>query len=187
MSRKASAGSASAGASAASAASAASGEGPATPATSVLDRAAVPYTRHTYPHDPAVSGYGLEAAAALGVPPARVFKTLLVDSGTGRSSGLAVGIVPVTGQLDLKAIATALGVKSVVLADPAVAERVTGYVIGGISPLGQKRALPTVLDTSADTFPTIYVSGGRRGFDLEVAPEHLVALTGAVRAGIARR
>lgn len=186
MSRKASAGSASAGASA-GVASAASGEGPATPATSVLDGAAVPYTRHTYPHDPAVSGYGLEAAAALGVPPARVFKTLLVDSGTGRSSGLAVGIVPVTGQLDLKAIATALGVKSVVLADPAVAERVTGYVIGGISPLGQKRALRTVLDTSADTFPTIYVSGGRRGFDLELAPEHLAALTGAVRAGIARR
>ncbi len=138
--------------------------------------------RDTYAHDPAAPSFGLEAAALLGVPAERVFKTLLVDTG----SGLAVGVVPVTGELSLKAMAAALGVKAVSMADPTKAERSTGYVIGGISPLGQKRSLPTVLDESAVGHPTIYVSGGRRGFDLELAPGDLVAITGATRAMIAR-
>ena len=148
-----------------------------------LDRAGVPYTRHPYDHDPSAAGYGLEAAEALGVDPARVLKTLLVNTG----GGLAVGIVPVDGQLDLKAVASALEVKSVTMADPAVAERSTGYVVGGISPVGQKRALPTVLDETAYAFETVYVSGGRRGFDIGLAPDDLAAVTRAVRAPIARR
>ncbi|MEW1953543.1 Cys-tRNA(Pro) deacylase [Terrabacter sp. NPDC080008] len=158
------------------------GAGPATPATVALDRAGIPYERHPYHHDPSASSYGLEAADALGVEPARVFKTLLVDTGRG----LAVGIVPVDRQLDLKALAGALGAKSVTMADPAAAERSTGYVVGGISPLGQKRALPTVLDETAYEFATVLVSGGRRGFDIELAPEDLATATRAVRAGIAR-
>jgi Cys-tRNA(Pro)/Cys-tRNA(Cys) deacylase len=156
--------------------------GPATPATLALDRAGVTYTRHPYEHDPAAAGYGLEAAAALGVEPSRVFKTLLVDTGTT----LAVGVVPVDGQLDLKAVAAALGVKSVTMADPAAAERSTGYVVGGISPIGQKRALPTVLDETAYGFGTFYVSGGRRGFDIGLSPKDLEAVTHARPARIGR-
>lgn len=159
------------------------GAGPSTPATVALDRAAVPYTRHTYDHDPAAPSYGLEAATAIGVAPERVFKTLLVDTGRG----LAVGIVPVAGQLDLKAIAAALGAKAVSMAQAAVAERSTGYVVGGISPLGQRKALPTVLDDTAYAFETIYVSGGRRGFDIELSPADLAAQTRAIRATIGRR
>lgn len=162
--------------------SARAGSGPTTPATVALDHAGLPYTRHTYVHDPAAASFGLEAAEALGVSPARVFKTLLVDLG----QGLAVGIVPVEGSLDLKAVAAALGVKSVAMATPQAAERATGYVVGGISPVGQKRALPTVLDESALTHETIYVSGGRRGFDLELAPADLASITGATTAPIGR-
>jgi Cys-tRNA(Pro)/Cys-tRNA(Cys) deacylase len=157
--------------------------GPTTQATLALDRAKVAWTGHPYEHDPSATSYGLEAAEALDVEPARVLKTLLVDTGRG----LAVGIVPVDGQLDLKAVATALGVKSVTMADPAAAERSTGYVVGGISPVGQKRALPTVLDASALEHDTVLVSGGRRGFDVELAPADLVAVTRAVTAPIARR
>ena len=157
-------------------------DGPSTPATVALDRAGVPYSRHPYEHDPAAASYGLEAAAALGVEPSRVFKTLLVDTGTT----LAVGVVPVDGQLDLKAVAAALGVKSVTMADPAAAERSTGYVVGGISPVGQKRALPTVIDETAYGFGTIYVSGGRRGFDIGLSPEDLASVTRARRARIGR-
>lgn len=138
--------------------------------------------RHTYEHDPAAAGYGLEAAAMLGVSAKRVFKTLLVDTG----AGLGVGIVPVTGTLDLKAVAAALGVKNVSMAGPAAAERSSGYVVGGISPLGQRRALPTVLDDTAGEFATIYVSGGRRGFDIELAPGDLATMTRATRAPIGR-
>jgi Cys-tRNA(Pro)/Cys-tRNA(Cys) deacylase len=158
-------------------------DGPSTPATVALDRAGVPYTRHPYDHEPSAAGYGLEAAEALGVEPVRVLKTLLVSTG----AGLAVGIVPVDGQLDLKAVASALDVKSVTMAEPAVAERSTGYVVGGISPVGQKRALPTVLDETAYAFETVYVSGGRRGFDIGLSPDDLAAVTRAVRAPIARR
>src|SRR4051812_34195142 len=157
-------------------------DGPSTPATVALDRAGVAYSRHPYEHDPSAAGYGLEAAAALGVEPSRVFKTLLVDTGTT----LAVGVVPVVGQLDLKAVASALGVKSVTMADPAAAERSTGYVVGGISPVGQKRALPTVLDETAYAFETVYVSGGRRGFDVGLSPADLEAVTHGVRARIGR-
>ncbi|QDO88747.1 Cys-tRNA(Pro) deacylase [Ornithinimicrobium ciconiae] len=153
-----------------------------TPATVALERAGVAFTIRAYDHDPGAESFGLEAAQALGVDPARVFKTLLV----ALDPGLGVGIVPVDHQLDLKAVASALGVKRAVMADPKVAERTTGYVVGGISPLGQKKALPTVLDASATNFETVLVSGGKRGFDLELAPADLVALTGATLAPIAR-
>lgn len=154
-----------------------------TPATVALERAGVAFTPHPYEHDPAAESYGLEAALALGVEPARVFKTLLVDT----DSGLGVGLVPVNRQLDLKALATALGTKKVSMADPRVAERTTGYVVGGISPLGQRKVLPTVIDSSAEGFATVLVSGGKRGFDIELAPQDLVALTRATLAVIARR
>jgi Cys-tRNA(Pro)/Cys-tRNA(Cys) deacylase len=153
-----------------------------TPATTALTRAGVAFEVHPYDHDPAAASYGLEAAAALTVPPGRVFKTLLVDNG----SGLAVGVVPVDRQLDLKAVAAALGWKKAVMADPAAAERSTGYVVGGISPVGQKRRLPTVVDRSATGFDRIYVSGGRRGLDLSLAPADLVRVTDAQVADIAR-
>lgn len=149
-----------------------------------LDRARVPYTVRTYDHDPSAQSYGLEAAEALGVEPARVFKTLLVESGPGK---LAVGIVPVDCQLDLKAMASALGVKRVTMAGAATAERVTGYVVGGISPIGQKKPLATVLDSSADDHPTILVSGGKRGFDIELAPADLLRICRGRTASIARR
>lgn len=156
--------------------------GGGTPATVALDRAGVAYTVHAYDHDPRAASFGLEAAAALGVDPARVFKTLLATlDGT-----LVVGIVPVSGQLDLKALARALGGSKAVMADVADAERVTGYVAGGISPVGQKRQLRTVLDASALDHPTIYVSGGRRGLDLEIDPADLVAITEAITDPIGR-
>lgn len=153
-----------------------------TPATVALTRAGVAFEARSYEHDPSAPSYGLEAAEALGVPSERVFKTLLVQG----EAGLAVGIVPVDRQLDLKAVAAALGAKKVVMADPTAAERSTGYVVGGISPIGQKRALPTVLDDSALAHETVLVSGGRRGLDLEVAPADLVAVTRATTAAIAR-
>ena len=153
-----------------------------TPATVALSRAGIAFTVRAYDHDPAAESYGLEAAAALGVEPERVFKTLLVSA----DGVLAVGIVPVAGQLDLKAVAAALGAKKAVMADPAVAERTTGYVVGGISPVGQRKRLPTVLDSSAERFETILVSGGKRGLDLELSPVDLVAVTAATVAPIAR-
>lgn len=153
-----------------------------TPATTALSRAGVAFDVHPYDHDPAAASYGLEAAAALSVPPAQVFKTLLV---TGER-GLAVGVVPVDRQLDLKAVAAALGLKKVTMAQPADAERSSGYVVGGISPVGQKRALPTVLDESALAFDRVYVSGGRRGLDISLAPADLVTITSAVVAPISQ-
>ena len=153
-----------------------------TPATVALGAAGIAYEVRAYEHDPRAASYGLEAAEALGVDPARVFKTLLASL-DGR---LVVGIVPVSGQLDLKALARALGGSRAAMAEVAAAERATGYVAGGISPIGQKRAHPTVLDASALEHGTILVSGGRRGFDLELAPHDLVAVTGAVTATIGR-
>lgn len=153
-----------------------------TPATTALSRAGVSYQLHPYEHDPAAASYGLEAAAALSVPPGQVFKTLLVEGG----SGLGVGIVPVDRQLDLKAVASALGWKKATMAEPAAAERSTGFVVGGISPVGQKRRLPTVLDQSATAFEVVYVSGGRRGLDISLAPADLARVTGATVAAIAR-
>jgi Cys-tRNA(Pro)/Cys-tRNA(Cys) deacylase len=155
---------------------------PGTPATVALTAAGIAFTAHTYAHDPATTNYGLEAATALALDPDRVFKTLLADA-EGR---LVVGIVPVTGMLDLKSLAAAVGAKRAVMADPAVAERKTGYVVGGISPIGQKTALPTVLDETAALWETIYVSGGRRGFDIELAPDDLLRITGGRLADIAR-
>lgn len=155
---------------------------PATPATSALARAGIEHTVHAYPHDPRAASYGQEAAQALGVGPDRVFKTLLVTA----DGELAVGVVPVAGQLDLKAIARALGRAKAVMADPEHAERSTGYVTGGISPVGQRRALPTVLDSSALAHPTVYVSAGRRGLEVELSPQDLVAVTGALTAAISR-
>lgn len=153
-----------------------------TPATTALRRAGVPFELHPYDHDPGADSYGLEAASALSVRPAQVFKTLLVEGG----SGLGVGVVPVDRQLDLKAVASALGWKKAAMADPAAAERSTGYVVGGISPLGQKRRLPTVLDQSATEFDVVFVSGGRRGLDISLAPADLARVTGAIVADIAR-
>ncbi|MEV7661882.1 Cys-tRNA(Pro) deacylase [Paenarthrobacter sp. NPDC089316] len=144
-----------------------------TPATAALAAAGVPFVLHPYAHDPAAPSYGLEAAEALGIDPERVFKTLMVEV-EGR---LAVAIVPVSGNLDLKAVAAVLGSKKAVMADPKAAERRTGYVLGGISPLGQRQGSPTVLDDSALAFDTILVSGGRRGLDLELAPADLLRLT----------
>lgn len=153
-----------------------------TPATVALAAAGIPFTPHAYAHDPANTNYGLEAASALGLDPEQVFKTLMTDV-DGR---LTVAIVPVTGKLDLKALASSIGGKKAEMADPKVAERKTGYVLGGISPIGQKTALPTVLDETAELFDTIFVSGGRRGFDIELTPADLVRVTGATIAAIAR-
>ena len=153
-----------------------------TPATVALTRAGIAFTLHSYEHDPRAASYGLEAAAALGVPPERVFKTLLADL----DGSLVVGIVPVDGQLDLKALARALGGSKAVMADPSVAERVTGYVVGGISPLGQKRRARTVLDESALAHSTVFVSAGRRGLDLEIAPADLVRALEATTDQIGR-
>ncbi|MCX5201808.1 Cys-tRNA(Pro) deacylase [Streptomyces sp. NBC_00237] len=153
-----------------------------TPATVALTAAGAAYTVHAYAHDPAAASYGEEAAQALGVTPDRVFKTLVADiDGT-----LTVAVVPVAGTLDLKALASAVGGKKAVMADPAAAERTTGYVLGGISPLGQRRKLRTVLDSSASSHATICVSAGRRGLEVELAPGDLAALTSAVLAPIGR-
>ena len=154
-----------------------------TPATVALTRAGVAFTLHPYEHDPRAQSYGLEAAEALGVAPERVFKTLMA-SVDGR---LCVAIVPVSGSLDLKALARALGAGKATMADVAAAERATGYVAGGISPVGQKRVHPTVLDESALGFETVFVSAGRRGLDLEIAPADLVSVTGAITAAVSRR
>jgi len=153
-----------------------------TPATVALAAAGVAFSEHVYEHDPGTRSFGLEAAEVLGLPPERVFKTLLVDTG----AGLAVAVVPVAGQLDLKAMASALGTKRVTMADPAAAQRSSGYVVGGISPIGQKRPLPTVVDESAELFDVVYVSGGRRGLDLGLSPADLVRVTGAKVADIGR-
>ena len=152
-----------------------------TPALIALQRAGVEHSVHAYEHDPAAESYGLEAAQALGLDPATVFKTLLAEV----DGAATVGIVPVTGQLDLKALAAARGGKRAQMLEVSAAERLTGYVAGGISPLGQRKALPTVIDASAQALPTIYVSGGRRGLDIGLAPEDLVRLTGATYAPIA--
>jgi len=153
-----------------------------TPATVALTRADVDFTLHEYTHDPRAESFGLEAAEALGLDPVRVFKTLMATV-DGR---LVVAVVPVSGQLDLKALARALGGSKAAMADRSSAERATGYVAGGISPVGQKRAHRTVVDESALAWPTVLVSGGRRGLDVELSPADLVAVTGATVAPIGR-
>jgi Cys-tRNA(Pro)/Cys-tRNA(Cys) deacylase len=157
--------------------------GRGTTATLALERATVPFTLHEYAHDPRHDSYGLEACEALGVPPERVFKTLIAAV----DGSLAVGVVPVHRQLDLKALAAAVGGKKAVLAEVAAAERATGYVAGGISPVGQKRRLPVVIDASVLVLGTMFCSAGRRGLEIEIAPADLVKAAGATVAPIATR
>jgi Cys-tRNA(Pro)/Cys-tRNA(Cys) deacylase len=165
--------------------------GRGTPALEVLRAAGVAHVVHEYEAPPPTSPrdrdrrpqYGLDAAAALGLDPARVFKTLVADvDGT-----LVAAIVPVAGELDLKALAAVMGRRRAVLAVPAEAERATGYVVGGISPLGMRRRLAAVLDVSAAALPTVHVSGGRRGLQIELASADLARLIGATSARIARQ
>ena len=153
-----------------------------TPAISVLEREGVPHVVHAYEVDAHAGSYGSTAAAALGVEPERMLKTLLATV-DGR---LVCGVVPVAGSLDLKALAGAVGGKRAVMAEPAVAERSTGYVVGGISPLGQRTRLPTVVDETAELWDTVLVSAGRRGLSVELASADLVRLTGAVVADVSR-
>lgn len=163
-------------------ADAGAGAGAGTPATVVLVAAGIHFTPHLYAHDAGVMNFGQEAADKLGLDPAQVFKTLLVDA----DGALVVGVVPVTGQLDLKALAANVGAKKAVMADPKLAERKTGYIVGGISPIGQKTPLTTVVDETALLYDTVFVSGGRRGFDIELSPADLIAVTSAHVADIAR-
>ena len=152
--------------------------GRGTPAIAAAERAGIRYTLHEYEHDPRAASYGLEAVERLGLDPARVFKTLVVSV----DGELTVAIVPVEAQVDLRALG-----KRAQMADPTLAERTTGYVPGGISPLGQRKRLPTILDTSALRHETIHVSAGRRGLEIELAPAELLALTGGRAAAIATR
>ncbi len=144
-----------------------------TPAIAALTRARMAHTLHRYEHDPGETHFGAEAAAKLGVSGSEIFKTLVVDTG----AGLAVAVVPVPAMLDLKAMAATVGVKKVVLADPAVAARSSGFVVGGISPIGQRTPLPTVIDQTAATLESMMVSAGRRGLQVRLAPTDLLALT----------
>jgi Cys-tRNA(Pro)/Cys-tRNA(Cys) deacylase len=153
-----------------------------TPATVALVAAGIPFTAHSYEHDPGNVNFGMEAATVLGLDPGQVFKTLMADV----DGQLVVGIVSVSGKLDLKALAAAVGGKKAEMADARLAERRTGYVVGGISPIGQKTAHATVLDETAELYDTVFVSGGRRGFDIELTPADLVRATAAVVAAIAR-
>jgi len=154
---------------------------PGTPALALLTRSGVSHTVHPYEHDPRSVAFGDEAAAALGIDPGRLFKTLVATV----DGALTVAVVPVAGSLDLKALAAAVGGKRAAMADPAAAERATGYVRGGISPLGGRKRLPTVIDSSAATFPTVFVSAGRRGLQVELPPAELIRLAAATVAAIA--
>ena len=149
-----------------------------TPAITAAERAGIAFRVHEYEHDPRAASFGVEAVQKLGLDPARVFKTLVADV----DGELTVAVVPVESQLDLRALG-----KRARMADPKAAERATGYVTGGISPLGQRRLLPIVLDDSALAFETIHVSAGRRGLELELAPADLLAITGGRAAAVASR
>ena len=154
-----------------------------TAAIQALIDSGTPHTVYEFEHDPRSEvGFGQEGADKLGVDPTRIFKTLLA----GVDGHLVCGIVPVAGKLNLKSLAGAVHGKKAHMADPAEAERATGYVVGGISPLGQKRQLPTVIDSSVEQYETVFVSGGRRGLDIELAPADLIRLTNAVLAPIGR-
>ncbi|WP_283133557.1 Cys-tRNA(Pro) deacylase [Rhizohabitans arisaemae] len=153
-----------------------------TPATVALTKAKSTFTLHPYEHDAGASNYGDEAAAALGVPREQIFKTLVAAV----DGALAVAVVPVAGKLDLKAFAAALGGKRAAMAEAPVVERATGYVVGGISPLGQRKRLPTVVDESALDFAAVYCSAGRRGLQIELPPAELIRLTQAKTARISR-
>ena len=158
-----------------------------TPATVLLEREGVPHTVHAYELDAHAGSYGEAVAAALGVEPERMLKTLLATVAfSGGPDRLVCGGVPVAGTLDLKALAGAVGGKRAAMAEPAVAERATGYVVGGISPLGQRNRLPTVVHETAELWSSVVVSAGRRGLSVELAPDDLVRLTGAVVADVSR-
>src|SRR5581483_2766653 len=152
-----------------------------TPATALLDKLGIAHSLHSYDHDPRRGSYGLEASEALGVAAERVFKTLVAEV----DGALTVGVVPVAGQLDMKALAAAVGGKKAAMAEVAAAERATGYVAGGISPLGHRKRIAVVIDSSAMSHPTMFCSAGRRGLELEIAPDDLVRAAGAVVAPIA--
>jgi Cys-tRNA(Pro)/Cys-tRNA(Cys) deacylase len=154
-----------------------------TPATALLAREKIGFTLHPYEHDPRAEAYGEEAAAALGVEPARIFKTLIASV----DGKLACAVVPVAGRLDLKGFAAALGAKRAELAEPTAAARATGYVVGGISPIGQKMRLRVVVDTSASGFETVFVSAGKRGLQVELTPDDLVRVARAQLAPIVAR
>lgn len=154
--------------------------GRGTPATALLTKLGIKHAVHVYEHDQRRASYGLEASDALGLPPERVFKTLVAEV----DRRLTVGMVPVAGHLDLKALAAAAGGKKARMADAQAAERATGYVVGGISSLGQRKRMPVVIDSAALGFATVSWSGGRRGLEIELAPGDLVRATGAVVAGI---
>jgi Cys-tRNA(Pro)/Cys-tRNA(Cys) deacylase len=159
-----------------------------TPATLALQKAGVPFALHEFGHEPGERNYGAAAAEALGADPDQVFKTLLASVEGIAPPGIAVGIVPVSGQLSLKELAHAVGGKRAEMCDPTVAQRVTGYVVGGISPFGQKRLLPTAIDETCQLFDTIYVSAGKRGWDIEIDPDDVIRVLAAVIApiGVAR-
>ena len=152
-----------------------------TPATKLLKSAGIEFKGNEYSHDPNSTSFGLEAAEKLGVDQNRVFKTLIANV----DENFAVAIVPVNQQVSLKSLSRSLGAKRATMADPTQAARLTGYVVGGISPLGQKRLLATVIDESAKQFETILVSGGQRGFDIELSPTDLADLLSAIFAEIA--
>jgi Cys-tRNA(Pro)/Cys-tRNA(Cys) deacylase len=154
--------------------------GRGTPATALLSRLGIEHAVHVYEHNPRRAGYGLEASDALGVAPERVYKTLVAEV----DGSLTVGVVPVSGQVDLKALAAAVGGKRAAMAEVAAAERATGYVGGGISPVGQRKRLPVVIDSSAMGFATIFCSGGRRGLEIELTPADLVRATDGTVANI---
>ncbi|WP_342243956.1 Cys-tRNA(Pro) deacylase [Pseudomonas sp. OTU5201] len=154
-----------------------------TPAIDLLKKAKAEHKVHSYQHDPKAPSYGLEAAEKLNLDPARVFKTLLAATEKGE---LLVAVVPVVGSLDLKALAHAAGVKKAEMADPNLAQRTTGYLVGGISPLGQKKRLRTFIDNTARNFSTVHVSAGRRGLEVELSADTLAAHTQGQFADIGR-
>ncbi len=147
-----------------------------TPAIQLVRKAGINHRIHEYAHDAAHSSYGLEAAEKMGVSADRVFKTLVVTMDNGK---LAVGVLPVSQQLSMKRMAKAMGAKKLEMADTTAVQRSTGYVLGGVSPLGQKKRLPTVIDSSAQDLDTMFVSAGRRGLEIELEPADLLALTAA--------